>query len=78
MFLFIVNKNLFLSYDRFAKNWMGRPVRRFNRRFERFNAGLITKRFIEWTEPDSSPVAGWTGRTDRSGPVFKTMDNCDS
>lgn len=71
--LFLVNKILFLSYDRFGKNWTGHPVRRFNRRFERFNAGLISKRFIERTEPDSSPVDGWTGRTGRSGPVFKTM-----
>ena len=51
------------------------PVRRSNRRFERFNAGLITKRLIERTEPDSSPVGGWTGPTGRSGPVFKTMTN---
>ena len=49
------------------------PVRRSNRRFERFNAGLITKQFIEQIEPDSSPVDGWTGPTGRSGPVFKTM-----
>ena len=47
--------------------------RRSNRRFEPFNAGLITKRFIERTESDSSPVDGWTGPTGRSGPVFKTM-----
>ena len=60
-------QKLVLSYDRFAKNRTGRPVRRFNCRFERFNAGLITKRFIERTEPDSSPVDGWTG------PIFKTM-----
>ena len=34
---------------------------------------MITKRFIEWTEPNGSPVDGWTGPTGRSGPVFKTM-----
>ena len=26
------------------------------------------------TGPDWLPVPGWTGRTDRSGPVFKTVD----
>ena len=51
---------------------MGRPVRRSNRRFERFNVGLITKRFIERTEPDSSPVDGWTGPTGRSGPIGRS------
>ena len=66
MGLFIVNKNLFLSYDRFAKDRTGCPVRRFN-------AGLITKRIIEWTEPDSSSIDGWTDWTDRSGLVLKTM-----
>ena len=55
------------------KNRTGRPVRRSNRRFERFNTGLITKRFIERTEPDSSPVDGWTGPIGRFDPIFKTM-----
>ena len=36
-----------LRFDQFVKNWTVCPVWRFNRRFEQFNAGLTTKRFIE-------------------------------
>ena len=67
---YMVNKKLFLRCNRFAKNRTVCPVRRFNRRFERFNAGLTTNSSLKRTEPESSPV---NGLTDRSSPVFKTM-----
>ena len=28
---------------------------------------------LRWTEPESWPVGGSTGRTGRSGPIFKTL-----
>ena len=50
------------------KNQMVCPIRQFSRRFEQFNTGLITKRFIEMNR-----TGKFTDRTGWSGPVFKTM-----
>lgn len=40
-----------------------------------FDSKLVRSpfRLKGWTGPNQCPVDGWTGRTDRSGPVFKTL-----
>ena len=44
----------------------------WTRRFLLFTSFLVI--FFIITGPDLRPVPGWTGRTDRSGPVFNTMN----
>ena len=48
------------------------PVLRLNRPVFTIYRFLGHFRFYTITEPDWRPVPGWTGRTGRSGPVFKT------
>ena len=51
---------------RFPVLWLNGPVFTIYRFLGYF-------RFYAITGPNWRPVLGWTGRTDRSGPIFKTM-----
>ena len=42
-------------------------------RFHWFKVGELDGGFYGLTRPDCLPICGWTGRTGRSGPVFKTL-----
>ena len=87
-FFFERVRNTFrLNFD-FGRNVRGRgqttiekPVRprrflilRLNRTVYTIHRFLSYFRFFVIIGPDWRPVPGWTGRTGRSDPVFKTMD----
>ena len=57
------------------KNQMVCSIRRFSRRFEQFNASLITKRFIEMdrTGKFTGRRSDWLVLSGWSGLIFKTM-----
>ena len=64
----------FTWYDHSFKNWTGHRIVFFFF-FFKFSIQpwfLIGFWGFNWT--GLAPVPGWTGRTDRSGPVFKTVD----
>ena len=68
----------FTWYDHGFKNWIGHRIVFFF--FLIFDSTLVFDRFSDFWPVFGvltgrlAPVPGWTGRTGRSGPVFKTVD----